>query len=122
MFSSTGSVNLRVRGMLISYCFSDFLMKESMILYYQKSIVFNLLIKDIPIYVICKFEMPTFKSVQVIKYYVMFGFLFVQTVYIIHIQFSHAQYQKREIVTATLFSFNSCLPIGRILSHTVSTR
>ena len=42
---------------------------------------FNLLVRDIPIKVTCEFEMLIFKSVQVIKYYVMFAFLFVQTVY-----------------------------------------
>ena len=41
---------------------------------------FNLLIKSIPISVTCKFEMLISKSAQVIKYYVMFTFLFVQTV------------------------------------------
>ena len=43
----------------------------------------NLLIKDIPIYVLtCKFKMLICKSAQVIKYYVMFAFLFVQTVHL----------------------------------------
>ena len=41
---------------------------------------FILLIKDMPISVTCKFEMLIFKGSQVIKYYVMFAFLFVQTV------------------------------------------
>ena len=34
-----------------------------------------------PIYVTCKFAMLIFKGSQVNKYYVMFAFLFVQTVY-----------------------------------------
>ena len=37
-------------------------------------------IRDMPIKVTCKFKMLIFKSSQVIKYYVMFAFLFVQTV------------------------------------------
>ena len=41
---------------------------------------FILLIRDMPIEVTCKFEMLIFKSSQVIQYYVMFAFLFVQTV------------------------------------------
>ena len=41
---------------------------------------FVLLIRKMPIQVTCKFEMLIFKSSQVIKYYVMFAFLFVQTV------------------------------------------
>ena len=41
---------------------------------------FILLIRDMPIYVTCKFEMLIFKSSQVIKYNVMFAFLFVHTV------------------------------------------
>ena len=39
------------------------------------------MIKDIPISVTCKFETLIFKSAHVIKYNVMFAFLFVQTVY-----------------------------------------
>ena len=42
---------------------------------------FILQIRDMLIKVTCKFEMLIFKSSQVIKYYVMFAFLFVQTVY-----------------------------------------
>ena len=38
------------------------------------------LIKDMPITVTCKFGILIFKGSQVIKYYVMFAFLFVQTV------------------------------------------
>ena len=41
---------------------------------------FNLLIKNIPILVTCKFETFIFKSDHAIKYYAMFSFLFVQTV------------------------------------------
>ena len=41
---------------------------------------FILLIRDMPIYVTCKFEMLIFKSFQVFNYYVMFAFFFVQTV------------------------------------------
>ena len=41
---------------------------------------FILLIRDMPIKVTSKFEMLIFKSSKVIKYYVMFAFLFVQTV------------------------------------------
>ena len=41
---------------------------------------FILLIRDMPVLVTCKFEMLIFKSSQVIKYYIMFAFLFVQTV------------------------------------------
>ena len=37
-------------------------------------------IRNMQIYVTCKFETLIFKSSQVIKYYVMFAFLFVQTV------------------------------------------
>ena len=40
----------------------------------------DLMIRDIPIYVICKFEIFTFKGARVIKHYVWFAFLFVQTV------------------------------------------
>ena len=40
---------------------------------------FILLIKDMPIYVTCKFEMHIFKNSQVIKYNILFAFLFVQT-------------------------------------------
>ena len=39
------------------------------------------MIRDVPIQVTCKFERLNFKGSQVIKYYVMFAFLFVQTVY-----------------------------------------
>ena len=45
---------------------------------------FILLIRDMPILVRCIFEMLIFKSSQVIKYNVMFAFLFVQTVSIHH--------------------------------------
>ena len=41
---------------------------------------FILLIRDMPIWVTCKFAMLIFKGSQVIKYYVMFAFLFVHTV------------------------------------------
>ena len=41
---------------------------------------FIYLIRDMPIYVTCKFEMLIFKGSQVIRYYVMFAFLFVETV------------------------------------------
>ena len=41
---------------------------------------FIYLIRDMPILATCKFEMLIFKGSQVIKYYVMFAFLFVQTV------------------------------------------
>ena len=41
---------------------------------------FILLIRDMPIKVTCKFEIIIFKGSQVIKYYEMFAFLFVQTV------------------------------------------
>ena len=42
---------------------------------------FNLLVRDIPIWVTFKFEMLIFKSTQVIKYYVMLaGFFCIQTV------------------------------------------
>ena len=41
---------------------------------------FNLLITNISILKTCKFEMLIFKNAQVIKYYIMFAFLFVQTV------------------------------------------
>ena len=43
---------------------------------------FILLIRDMPIYVTCKFEMLIFKSSQVIKLYVMVAFLFVGRVMI----------------------------------------
>ena len=41
---------------------------------------FILLIRDMQILVTCRFEMLIFKSSRVIKYNVMFAFLFVQTV------------------------------------------
>ena len=44
---------------------------------------FILLISDMPILATCKFEMLIIKGSQVIKYYVMFAFLFVQTVVLI---------------------------------------
>ena len=41
---------------------------------------FDLLIRDIQIYVACKFEMFIIIRAQVLKHYIRFAFLFVQTV------------------------------------------
>ena len=88
VFRQRESVNVRVRGMFITNRFCDFLFygypcttNENMTLLCWKIMEFNLLIKHILIYVTCKFETLIFKSAQVIKYYMMFAFLFVQTAY-----------------------------------------
>ena len=50
--------------------------KKNVIYSAGKIMEFILLIRDMPISVTCKFEMFIFKGSQVIKYYVMFAFLF----------------------------------------------
>ena len=75
-----GRFEPKLRGITASeLIFSSFLIKR-LDFSTGKIMDFNLLIQNIPIQETCKFEMLIFKSAQVIKYYVMFAFLFVQTI------------------------------------------
>ena len=66
---------------------------------------FNLLVRDIPIKVTCKFEMLIFKSAQVIKYYAMFAFLFVQTVFTFVTYYYFSKLIRKISPTHDLFEF-----------------
>ena len=66
------------------------------------------LIGDMPMKVTCKFEMLIFKGSQVIKYYVMFAFLFVQTVYSTSLSLSIKFVHHHHI------NFKACFSLRRV--------